>query len=285
MSDAIELRGVRARGFHGVLPAERAEGQDFVVDATLWFDTRRAAARDDVAETVDYAEVASSIAAEVTGEPVDLIETLAARIAARLLRDPRLDAVEVVVHKPQAPIPLPFDDVAVRIRRERPRRAVLGLGSNLGERVERLRAAVSAMRADAGTQVLAVSPVYETAPVGGPDQPDYLNAVVLIETDRSPRDLLRLARRIEREGARQREQRWGPRTIDVDVIDIDGVISSHPRLTLPHPRAHERVFVLQPWLDLDPDAVLAGVGSVHDVLTTLDRSGVRRTDFSIDIDS
>ena len=119
MTDRIALTGLRIRGFHGVLAHERRDGQDFVVDAVLDVDTAAAARSDDLTDTVDYGDVAQRLAAVVGGEPVNLIETLAGRLAAECLHDPRVSAATVTVHKPQAPIPLSFADVAVTIRRER----------------------------------------------------------------------------------------------------------------------------------------------------------------------
>lgn len=116
--DTITLTGLRVFGHHGVLDAERAEGQDFVVDVALELDTRPAAASDALADTVDYGALAARLAEVVGGEPVDLLETLADRLADVCLADSRVSAATVTVHKPQAPIPLSFADVAVRIRRE-----------------------------------------------------------------------------------------------------------------------------------------------------------------------
>lgn len=121
--DRILLTGLRVRGFHGVLPAERRDGQDFLVDAALHVDAARAAASDDLADTVDYADLAARLAAVVGGEPVDLLETLAERLAAACLADPRVRRAEVTVHKPAAPIPLSFADVAVTVVRDRARPA------------------------------------------------------------------------------------------------------------------------------------------------------------------
>ncbi len=118
-TDRIVLRGLRARGHHGVYEEERAAGQTFVVDVVLEVDTRDAAAADDVTRTVHYGDLAQRVAAAVEGEPVDLIETLAARLADLCLANERVNAVEVTVHKPEAPVGVPFDDVAVTIRRER----------------------------------------------------------------------------------------------------------------------------------------------------------------------
>jgi len=119
MSDRIELRGLLVRGHHGVFEYERAEGQDFVVDVALGVDTSAAAQSDDLADTTDYGALALAIAAIVSGEPVNLLETLAERIATACLSDPRVTSVEVSVHKPAAPIPLTFDDVVVTIVRTR----------------------------------------------------------------------------------------------------------------------------------------------------------------------
>ncbi len=119
MPDRVSLRGLKVWGYHGVFDHERADGQDFLVDVVLCFDTRAAAHSDDLTDTVNYAAVAQSVTSIVGGEPVNLIETLAARIAEACLADPRVESVEVSVHKPHAPIPLPFDDVVVSIRRTR----------------------------------------------------------------------------------------------------------------------------------------------------------------------
>ncbi|NAS23701.1 dihydroneopterin aldolase [Herbidospora sp. NEAU-GS84] len=117
--DTVSLKGLRARGRHGCLPAERELGQEFVVDATLFLDVRPAAAGDDLSKTVDYGALALELVAVVEGEPVDLIETLAERLAAVCLRHELVENVELSVHKPAAPIPLPFDDVVVTVRRSR----------------------------------------------------------------------------------------------------------------------------------------------------------------------
>ncbi len=119
MSDQITLTGLRVRGHHGVFEHERRDGQDFLVDATLELDTRPAAATDDLARTVHYGELAEGLAAVIAGEPVDLLETLVQRLADVCLADPRVEAATVTVHKPQAPIPLSFQDVAVTVRRVR----------------------------------------------------------------------------------------------------------------------------------------------------------------------
>jgi 2-amino-4-hydroxy-6-hydroxymethyldihydropteridine diphosphokinase len=158
-------------------------------------------------------------------------------------------------------------------------RAVLSIGSNLGDRLAHLRSVVAALHP------LAISPVYETAPWGGVEQDDYLNAIVLVDDPGTDAyGWLARAHELERAAGRTREVRWGPRTLDVDVIDVDGSDNADPELTLPHPRAHQRAFVLVPWADADPDAVLPGQGRVAELVTGLapaDRSGVRRTDLEL----
>jgi 2-amino-4-hydroxy-6-hydroxymethyldihydropteridine diphosphokinase len=131
------------------------------------------------------------------------------------------------------------------------RRAFLGLGSNLGDRRRYLRDAVETLR---GVGLVAVSPVYETDPVGGPiDQNRYLNLVVELHTDRTPHELLGVCRRLEAAAGRVREERWGPRTLDVDVLWVEGTVVDDPDLVVPHPRLWERRFVVAPLHDLAPD--------------------------------
>ena len=162
-----------------------------------------------------------------------------------------------------------------------PQRAVVSLGSNLGNRLETLQGAVDALADTPGLRVKAVSPVYETDAWGVEpgSQPDYLNAVVLIKTTLPPDSLLERAQAIEEAFFRVRDERWGPRTIDVDIVSYQDVVSADPALTLPHPRAHERAFVLVPWLALDPAAELPGHGRVADLVAGLpvaDVQGVLR---------
>ncbi len=282
--DVVELRGLRARGRHGVLAAERELGQEFVVDLALHLDAGPAGASDDLADAVDYAGVAGAVHAVVTGEPVSLLEALAARLAEAVLTDVRVRAVDVAVHKPQAPVPVPFADVVVRLHRRNPAcRAVLGLGANTGDPRRALVSAVAALDAAPGVAVTASSPVYDTDPVtlpGSPPQGRYLNAVVAVRTTLEPHALLAACRAVEAAHGRDRssERRWGPRPLDVDVLVVDaGVLDDpgDPALSLPHPRAHERAFVLVPWAAMAPRDLLPGHGRVGDLASALDTSGVR----------
>ena len=163
-------------------------------------------------------------------------------------------------------------------------RAVLALGGNLGDRLESLQAALDALGDAPGVQPLSISPVYETAPFGGApdapdttdlsDQPAYLNAVALVGTDLTPHQLLIRTQAIEEALHRVRGVRWAPRTIDVDIIVYDDLELRDEELIVPHERAHERTFVLRPWHDIEPDAVIPGRGRIAELLDELPDDGV-----------
>jgi 2-amino-4-hydroxy-6-hydroxymethyldihydropteridine diphosphokinase len=144
---------------------------------------------------------------------------------------------------------------------------VIALGSNLGDREIYLNTAIEEL--SAVIKISAVSSIMETAAVGGPEQGDYLNAVLIGECDHDPLELMQLLLQIESRLGRVRDVKWGPRTIDLDFIAAGNLIIKSAELQLPHPRAHERLFVLQPWDEIDPQAVLPGVGKVKDLLAGL----------------
>lgn len=442
-SDRIRLTGLSARGHHGVLPSERQEGQLFSVDLVLDLGQRGtavAAQTDSLDDAVDYSAVASQVIEVIEGEPVNLIETLAERVADVALAHHRVRSVRVTVHKPQAPLTVAFDDVAVSILRTadvewedddasaaapaaapepapvppaplpsaedealaaagdesapsepepeadpqdaelaaaalvaapvaaptggaaaaaaafaaanvaaegsarsteadgpedaepepvvveetaaapaagptggaataaaasaaanvapedepapaeagtspldqrpegRPADVVIALGGNVGGVVPALRQAVATLRETEGVEVTAVAPLARTQAVteaASAPQPDFLNTVVLARTTLAPREVLDLCHRLEDAAGRVRTEHWGPRTLDADLVDYEGVTSDDPELTLPHPRATERAFVLVPWSQADPFAELGG-----EVVATLadeapDRDGVR----------
>lgn len=152
--------------------------------------------------------------------------------------------------------------------------AVISLGANIGDPAAAMVGGLAALAATPDVQVVAESSIYRTAPVGGPDQPDYLNSVVIVETELPPYALLAVCHGIENDWQRTREVRWGPRTLDLDIIAFGAEVSDEPDLTLPHPRAHERAFVLAPWLEVDPQAVIPGKGTVAELLSAAGTQGV-----------
>jgi 2-amino-4-hydroxy-6-hydroxymethyldihydropteridine diphosphokinase len=160
-------------------------------------------------------------------------------------------------------------------------RAYLGIGSNLGDRHATLQGAVDGLARAEGITVVAVSPVYATDPVGGPEQGEFLNAVVALDTALGPRALLEVAQRLEHEAHRVRTERWGPRTLDVDVLLVGNLEVHEPDLEVPHPRMWERGFVMAPLVDLDPARVPPHPGRAG----TRDWEGVRRTDLSLRLPS
>lgn len=289
--DLIRLTGVRARGHHGVLEHERRDGQDFVVDVVMAVDLTRAGSTDELRHTVHYGEVAADVVAAVEGGPYDLIETLAEQIAAVVLARPLVEAVEVTVHKPQAPVGVPFGDVEVVVRRSKDVPVVIALGANLdrdGEGPEAtVRQAVRRLHRTRGLRGVRVSGLYATAPVGGDlvaGQPDYVNAVALARTSLAPATLLARLHRIEADHGRTRDVRWGARTLDLDLVQYGDpatgtdVTADDPDLQLPHPRAHERAFVLVPWVEADPEATLRtgdGPVPVADLIPLLGDQAVR----------
>jgi dihydroneopterin aldolase/2-amino-4-hydroxy-6-hydroxymethyldihydropteridine diphosphokinase len=295
--DSIKLTGICAQGKHGVLDFEHEESQPFVVDAELFLDLGRAGQSDDLADTVDYGQIASRIVSVIEGEHVDLIETLAAKIASSILQTAAVHTVKVTVHKPQAPIRVPFDDVSVTIERSRvsqggsspqpdagekpkPRRAVIAMGGNIGDPVHSMRSALVAIDGIPGNQIIGISPLYQTRAWGMEDgTPDFFNAVVEITTTLSPEALLDALHLIEAAHGRSREVHWGSRPLDLDIIDFDGMVRLDPQLTLPHPRAWQRAFVLAPLHDLEPDYSLPGDhgGDIGKLLAACpDRDSARR---------
>lgn len=257
--DRISLYGISATGYHGVFDHEKRDGQKFIIDVVLHVDITRAAASDNVLDTVHYGEVSELVVEQIKAGPWDLIEKLGSEIAEAILAAyPTVLEIDVVVHKPQAPIPVPFTDVTITLHRaQKQHTAVIALGANLGDPQATLTAAVKDLGQE--LEILHTSPLAITKPVGGPpDQPDYTNQVIQVRTRLSAHELLDLCQQIEAKHHRTREVRWEARTLDLDLITYDQLRLNDERLTLPHPRAAIRGFVLAPWSWMDPDAVLDG---------------------------
>ncbi|MEM8902463.1 MAG: 2-amino-4-hydroxy-6-hydroxymethyldihydropteridine diphosphokinase [Actinomycetota bacterium] len=255
--DRIELAGIRAVGTIGVLPEEQARPQPFEIDLVLEVDARRAGRTDDLEHSVDYGVAIGLAVKVVEQEETLLLERVATRIVEEILGLARVDAVEVIVRKLRPPVPEDLVSTGVRLRRTRadlarPRRAVrtayVAIGSNLGDRRAHLRHAVRNL-----PDVVATSGVFETAPVGGPEQGPYLNMVVRLETEQHPFELLETCLAIEAGAGRERTVRWGARTLDLDVLLWGDATIESEQLTVPHPRMWERRFVLEPLADLAPE--------------------------------
>jgi len=263
MTDQIEISAIRTVAIVGALPHEREIPQPLQIDLTLDVDLGDAGQSDDLDDTVHYGWVADQVVAVVSESKDVLLERLAARVADEVLTFDRVEAVTVTLTKLRPPIAVDAASTAVRISRTRStaavapqssHRAFIALGSNLGDRRAFLRMGVAGL-----DRVVAVSQVYETDPVGGPDdQGAYLNMVVEIETPLDPFALLRRCQRIEGEAMRQRVVHWGPRTLDVDSIMYDDATIETADLVVPHPHFAERRFVLTPLAEIAPECCPAG---------------------------
>lgn len=255
MADEIRIRGLEVYANHGVYPEETRLGQRFTVDLELYTDTRRAGLADELELSVDYGAVCHFVSDWLREHSCKLIESAAERCAMAVLeRWELLEGLALELHKPSAPIGLPFADVSVRIERFW-RRAYVALGSNLGDRRAYLEGAVRGLAALPGCRVKAVSEFIETEPFGYTEQPRFLNGCLALDTLLPPLELLDELQRLEQAALRERKLHWGPRTLDLDLLFYEDLKMDSARLTLPHPGIAERDFVLRPLAEIAPDLV------------------------------
>lgn len=261
--DHILIDNLRVVAVVGALPHEREIAQPLRIDLAIGADLREAGRSDELRDTVNYGLVAENVGQAVESSKHILLERVAADVAAIVLGFDLVEEVDVTVTKLRPPVALDVDATAVRIVRTRAdalaeslrsHTAIVALGSNLGDREEFLRMAVRELG-----HVTAMSQVYETAPVGGPDaQGPYLNMVVSVDTPLDPFAFLRRCQRIEASALRQRLVHWGPRTLDLDLLFFDDVHIDSEEFTVPHPHINERRFVLAPLNEIAPERCPAG---------------------------
>ena len=251
--DKIKIDRIKIFAHHGVLASEKEQGQYFYVSILLRVNLKRVGASDNIADTVNYAEVTEMAEKIFTDSTYDTIEAAADSITAAILSNyDKVDCVTVKVSKPDAPIDADFEDVSVELTRSR-HRVYLGLGSNLGDREKYLDTAIDELSKDSAITVGKVSTFIETEPYGPVDQPDFMNGVIEIETYLEPDELLELIHDIEAEAGRERIIHWGPRTLDIDILLFDDIIMNTETLTIPHPEMHKREFVLKPLVEIAPN--------------------------------
>ena len=249
--DKIYIKDLEIYAYHGVNPEEKQNGQRFIISIELSLSLREAGLSDDLNTTVNYSDVCNTVEKVFTSKKHDLIEKCAEQIAEHILVDfSPVQKVKVIVKKPEAPIEKKFDYVAVEIERSW-HKAYIGIGSNMGNKGENIKSAIESMNCGI-TRVLNISKLYETEPVGYAEQDDFLNSAVEIKTLLTPEELIKFLLNIEKGLMRERTVRWGPRTIDLDILLYDNVISSDEEVIIPHPRMHERLFVLNPLCDIAP---------------------------------
>ena len=267
MTDHILINDLKVNALIGVLDHERLAPQPLRIDVDIEVDLAEAGHTDDLTRTVHYGEVAVALADLARGTEYLLLERLAERMTEIVLGFPLVRAVELTLTKLQPPIDENIHSTAVRLHRANAANpatatgshsAVIALGSNLGDRESNLRFALARL----GDSVVRVSQVFETDPVGGPEnQGAYLNMAAVLSTSLDPYALLRWLHRIEADAGRERLVHWGPRTLDLDLLFYDDVtiVSGDPQgLTVPHPRYAQRRFVLAPLSEVAPDRCPAG---------------------------
>lgn len=250
--DRITIRRLEVFANHGVFPEENTLGQKFVISAVLHTDTRKAGRTDKLEYAVNYGEVSHFIQTFVTKHTWKLLECVAECLAQALLQAfPLVEQVDLEIQKPWAPIGLPLDTVSVEISR-RWHTAYIALGSNLGDKKGYLDMAVSRLKARSDCQVRKVSGYLVTAPYGGVAQDDFLNGALELRTTLEPEALLDALHKIEQEAHRVRDVRWGPRTLDLDILLYDDLVMDTPELHIPHVEMLLRDFVLIPLAEIAP---------------------------------
>ena len=253
--DRICIRNVEVHAKHGVLSVEKKYKQKFYISATLYLNLREAGKSDDLKQTIDYADITLFIKEFVENNTYDLIEKIAEELAEKLLIEhSRLQKICIEVSKPEAQINADFETVSVEITRSR-HMVFLSLGSNVGDREANLNYAIDVIEQLRECRVINVSEFINTKPYGVTDQDDFLNACIEIETLFTPEELLTVLQAIELEKGREREIKWGPRTLDIDILYYDNLVMSSDTLTIPHIDMHNRKFVLEPLCDIAPNKI------------------------------
>ena len=250
--DKIHIKNLEVFGRHGVLPEEKRLGQKFQINATLYLSTREAGLKDDLIKTIHYGEVSRFMADFMVEHTFQLIEAAAEQMArAVLLQFPAMEQIRLEIAKPWAPIGLPLEAVSVEIKRGW-HQAFIAIGSNLGDCHRLIGQGIEALRQLKGCKEVQVSEIIMTKPYGVTDQPDFLNGMAVLRTLLPPLELLDELQRIEQEAGRERLIRWGPRTLDLDLIFYDDAVIHTERLQVPHPDMQNRDFVLKPLAELAP---------------------------------
>jgi dihydroneopterin aldolase/2-amino-4-hydroxy-6-hydroxymethyldihydropteridine diphosphokinase len=272
MSNRIFVSNLCLFGRHGLYKEEAALGQKFFLDIDCTADIDEALRDDNYRRTVGYDQLCDIASRVSGGTRFNLIETLADRIAATILETfPSVSEVSVRIRKPSAPIEAALDNVGVEATRFRKTEFALSLGSNVGNKIGNIRAAIARLDAEEGIEVQAVSHLYRTAPWGKTDQDWFVNACLRGTTRLSPQALLERTQGIEIQVGRLPGVRWGPRIIDIDILYAGNAAIESAGLTLPHPEMLNRVFVLLPLAEIAPARIIGG-RSVTEAAAALPRS-------------
>ncbi len=251
--DEIRIDNLEVFAYHGVCPEEKVNGQPFYVNAVLYTDIRPAGLEDDLSLSTNYGEICHFINNWMKENVYDLIETVAESVAEQLLLNfSSIQALELEIRKPKAPVGLPFESVSVRIKRSW-HQVYLSLGSNMGDREVYLRQGLDLLGGNPLIQVQQVADFLETEPYGGVEQDKFLNTAVKLRTLLTPKELLQRLHEIEKAAGRTRDIHWGPRTLDMDILFYDKLVYEDDALVLPHVDLENRYFVLEPLSRIAPN--------------------------------
>lgn len=250
--DVIYVEDLEVYAYHGVNQAEKDMGQRFLISLQLFLDLSEAGKNDDLNKTINYAKLCCDVEKEFKREKYNLIEKSAESLADFILKKyTAVKRVIVKIKKPWAPIGKSLKWVAVKIDRCW-HTTYISIGSNLGDKRANIKDAIDIIGSSPYNEVTKVSKLYETKPVGYLNQDNFLNGALEVKTLMKPEDLMDFLLDVERKLKRERIIKWGPRTIDLDIVLYDNLVTSEEKIILPHPRMHERLFVLKPLSDIAP---------------------------------
>lgn len=253
--EQILVQGLQVFGYHGVYEQEKEEGQTFLVNCVMDTSFASAIHSDDVGETVDYGTVCLFIKKYFEGKAYDLLEKVADELATSIMYAfPGIEKIQIQITKPNAPIPMEFKSVGVRVEKKW-HKVALAIGSNMGDKEKYLTDAMETLIANPDIRNVIVSDYIETEPYGYVEQDKFLNGAVTLETLLSAEDLLIFLHEIEAKAERKREIHWGPRTLDLDILLYDDVCMHTKELTIPHIDMCNRMFVLEPLMQIAPGLV------------------------------
>ena len=255
MLDEIIIRDMEFFGYHGVLEEEKGLGQKFLISVNIMLDASKAIKEDKCEYTVDYGMVCKRISEIVSKERYDLIEALAGRIAEVIILEfAPVKNVIVEVKKPWAPVKVSLDTASVRIERGW-HDIYIGIGSNMGDSLQNINEAIDMISSDKKNSNIKVSDMIKTKPYGVKEQDDFINCAAYFKTIMQPKELLYFLQDIEKKLKRERIVRWGPRTIDLDILFYDDNTYQDDELIIPHPEINKRDFVLQPLCNINPHII------------------------------
>lgn len=254
-TDKIIIENLEIFARHGVFDEENLLGQKFLVSAELNISTRKAGISDALPLSIDYTKVCRLINSFMKENTFHLIEAAAENLALALFANfEELQGVRITIKKPWAPIGLPIDYVAVEIERKW-HRVYVAIGSNMGDKLMYLENAVAAIKNDVNCRLRKISDIIMTEPYGPVEQDDFMNGCLMLDTLYTPSELLRFLQKLENDANRVRDVHWGPRTLDLDILLYDDLITEEEELIIPHPEMHKRAFVLEPLKQIAPNVV------------------------------